>query len=319
MALPDLAKIVHFWYLVGSRPRRGTFLVVVSLLNNDFREVIIIDKFIAGLALALTFSGFAAFAQVPAGGNPSGGEVARSSAYNPPVPASTSNTKGEFKCSKNHSEVSVTGKDSNKLTNIAQGSSDNTVEEDDIGVIRHKIKMVAGSVRKEQESIKGFVYILTEFGNNTVVVDPPNIFGSVVKIGLPPPEGTITLYEYKPPPKSYIKFCAEELNNHTELLVRDAAKLPDRLDNTGVSKYISLLKTSVSDLQSHDLIIQQIVASQLYEPRRSSLAVGKQVLVINTEIDNLKLLLKRTKRELNRHENDISEVRTANGTIQHIQ
>jgi hypothetical protein len=155
------------------------------------------------------------------------------------------------------------------------------------------------ATHKLQNTIKGVILYLNRA--KPITAGPPNMFGSSVKIGMPDPTGTVTMGGYTPPNKGNMYFFANEIHKQVLTLIEEESSLPHNWPkDKNLDSYFAHIEKDMYDLEARDQYIQALVDSPSYDPKRSSLAFGREVLAMSADVDELSATLKSSKTKIDK-------------------
>ncbi len=158
-------------------------------------------------------------------------------------------------------------------------------------MIRHSLKNVSDSAHHLQNTIRDIVYEITRQQYVTPV--EPNIIGSVVIPAMGP--GTIAIGGYLPPRKKYMDLFAGHAQSLLTMLMEEGASLPDTSDNdSDLSAKLVKIRQVLDNLKAQNVLLQASMAGPSYE----NLVIGKQVVAMSDQLDDLKKLLKESEQRI---------------------
>jgi hypothetical protein len=140
--------------------------------------------------------------------------------------------------------------------------------------------------KKLQGTIKGAIFWMSR--GKFITAGPPNMFGSTVKLGIPQPTGGFEIDSYTPPAKGHMYYFANKLHEKVEALSTKALVLPQNPLGTGqIALSLLNIQKNVDDLQTHDQAIQKLIGSPSYDSTKTSLAIGKEIIAMKKEAEEL--------------------------------
>jgi hypothetical protein len=141
--------------------------------------------------------------------------------------------------------------------------------------------------------------ILWSKDNGYLTVDPPNVFGSIVKVGIPEPTGAIQMKAL--PRQDCTYFFAREIHKRMETLTGKASFLPRKFsDNESLNSCFSQIRNDISYLILRDQYIQNLANLSSNNPKLVKLIEIRELIAMDERAADLNFSLKRARREINK-------------------